>query len=150
MFSHEWMFAHSSTPGNEPIDPSLPLQLSPTSNAGVYTVQLSSQNSPTSPLMILTPASFVFRVEENGNFEYFWKVSLYLIHQCLFNFGLNCLQPSLSEELQLSSYSCRNVNISFAAVNKNGISAYSPLQSFCINGGNLNNMHLSFHSIKYS
>ena len=56
-------------------------------------------------------------------------------------------QPSLAEHLQLSQYSCKNVNISFAAVNKNGRSSYSSLKSFCIGGGK--NNHCDYNKEHY-
>ena len=59
-------------PGNQPSIPLLPLQLMPSGDAGVYTVQAPIVNSTDS--LSSTLSSFVFRVEENGEFDYFWQV----------------------------------------------------------------------------
>lgn len=66
--------------------------------------------------------------------QYDYSRTMWLSGFMYFN-DLLYVQPSLEETLNLGFYTCQEVEISYAAINKNGVSAYSPLLPYCAEGG---------------
>ena len=72
--------------------------------------------------------------DENGNEYYHWQVTISL-SLLSWHSPLCWLQTSIHEALDLRSFSCRNVNVSIAVVNRNGTSNFTTPTRVFVYGG---------------
>lgn len=87
-----------------------PISIVLTELPGYYIPQNMSGNNENSLV-----TSFIYKIEDDMSVQYAWK-------------------PSLQESLDLRLYSCQYINISYAPVNKYGISDFSHVNNYCIVG----------------
>lgn len=118
--------------------PPLTFTLSAINEAGTFDITAANANEPAMEDGI---SAFIFQVEATDGTYFILQVPLKARYSLAANLLSTVLcslfQSSLSEHLDLSYFSCQEVNVSLAVVNRNGSSPFTSPSSVCVHGGTL-------------
>lgn len=84
--------------------------------------------------------SYLYKIQKGNDVSYIWQVTFRIqkLYYCMVYFNiytLLILQKDITLPLDLSAFTCSQMQVSFAVVTVEGRSEFSPTRTLCVDGG---------------